>query len=301
MHLDGGGIIEDVEPDGVEQTGATEVGVAAGDDHVAANGNGAMCRVPSLGAEYRGAGYNGVALSDAAVRGAGNGSVDASGSVDEQTADGRVVVVGSIAAAIAGGEVIGPARPTAVGPPTALVVDTSPERHVYGPADARIVVVEYGDFECPYCARTAPVLRELVDTSDGQVRLVFRHFPVYDIHPFALTAALAAEAAGARGRFWEMHDRLFASQDRLADKFLRYYAGALGLDGELVVGDAAQPFGDAVEADYAGAIEQGVRGTPSLFVDGTPYRGRLEIAPLRKAVSLSQRQGPRGRGRRRER
>ncbi len=166
-------------------------------------------------------------------------------------------------------------------------VPTGPHRHTRGPADAPIVVVEYADFECPYCARTAPVLHELVDVSDGAVRLVFRHFPVYDIHPYALTAALAAEVAGAHGQFWEMHDVLFARQDRLGDKFLRAHAAALGIDGELAVGDAAQPYGDAVEADYARGVEQGVRGTPTLFIDGSPYRGRTELAPLRKAVSMS--------------
>ncbi|MCM3883625.1 DsbA family protein [Frankia sp. R82] len=184
----------------------------------------------------------------------------------------------------------------ASGPGAVVVaVDTEPCRHTYGPADAPILVVEYGDFQCPYCAQAAPVLRELVDTSDGQVRLVFRHFPVYDVHPYALTAALAAEAAGAQGQFWEMHDRLFAGQDRLADKFLRAYAGALGVDGDLVIGDAAQPYGDAVEADYTLAIEQGVRGTPSIFLGGSPYRGRAEIAPLRKAMALSLRRAPSGR------
>ncbi|WP_423748070.1 DsbA family protein [Frankia canadensis] len=162
-----------------------------------------------------------------------------------------------------------------------------PSRHVLGRGDAPIVVVEYGDFECPYCARTAPVLRELVESSAGQVKLVFRHFPVFDVHPYALTAALAAEAAGAHGRFWDMHDLLFARQDRLADKFLRAYATSLGIDGDLVVGEAAQPFGDAVEADYARGIEQGVRGTPTVYINGVPYRGRTEIAPLRKAANLS--------------
>jgi len=170
-----------------------------------------------------------------------------------------------------------------------VTVEAGPARHVLGADDAPVVIVEYGDFECPYCARAAPVLRELVETSEGQVKLIFRHFPVFDVHPFALTAALAAEAAGARGRFWEMHDVLFAHQDRLADKFLRAYAQSLGLDGELVVGDTAQPFGDAVEADYARGIEQGVRGTPTIFVNGAPYRGRTELVPLRRAADLSRR------------
>nr|WP_163551409.1 DsbA family protein [Candidatus Frankia alpina] len=168
-----------------------------------------------------------------------------------------------------------------------------PFRHSRGPADAPIVVVEYADFQCPYCARAAPVLREFAETSQGQVRLVFRHFPVFDIHPYALTAALAAEAAGVQGGFWGMHGLLFARQVRLADRFLHAYAASLGLDGDLVIGDAAQPFGDAVEADYARGIEQGVRGTPTIFINGEPYWGRMEIAPLRKAASLSLRRNRR--------
>ncbi|MCK9897527.1 DsbA family protein [Frankia sp. AgB32] len=182
---------------------------------------------------------------------------------------------------------LSPAAGDAVRPGLPASVPTGPHRHTRGPADAPIVVVEYADFECPYCARTAPVLHELVDVSDGEVRLVFRHFPVFDIHPYALTAALAAEVAGAHGQFWEMHDVLFTHQDRLGDKFLRAHAGALGIDGDLAVGEPAQPYGDAVEADYARGIEQGVRGTPTLFIDGSPYRGRTELAPLRKAVSMS--------------
>ncbi|WP_261561657.1 DsbA family protein [Frankia tisae] len=185
---------------------------------------------------------------------------------------------------------VGRAVPAGVVP---AAVSIDPFRHSRGPVDAPIVVVEYADFQCPYCARAAPVLHEFAGTSDGQVRLVFRHFPVFDIHPYALTAALAAEAAGVQGGFWEMHDLLFARQVRLADRFLHAYAASLGLDGDLVIGDAAQPFGDAVEADYARGIEQGVRGTPTIFINGEPYRGRTEIAPLRKAASLSLRRNRR--------
>jgi protein-disulfide isomerase len=160
-------------------------------------------------------------------------------------------------------------------------------RHSFGAPDAPVVVVEFGDFQCPYCARAAPVLRELVESSEGQVRLVFRHFPIYDIHPFALTAALAAEAAGAHGKFWELHHLLFTHQDMLADYKLKYYAESIGLDGDLVVGDAAQPYGDAVEADYTRGVELGVRGTPTLFINGVAYRDRVELPALRKATGRS--------------
>ncbi|GAB2966409.1 DsbA family protein [Amycolatopsis acidiphila] len=156
------------------------------------------------------------------------------------------------------------------------------DRHCYGPVDAPITVVEYGDFECPYCGAAAPVLRRLVDAADDRVRLIFRHFPLFQKHPFALTAALAAEAAG--DRFWSMHDLLFAHQDRLTDADLARYAAELGVDG--AVGEPAQALRPAVEADYAAGGADGVRGTPTLFVDGRLYTGRAELAALRSALGL---------------
>jgi len=159
---------------------------------------------------------------------------------------------------------------------------TDLDRHVYGAPDAPLTVVEYGDFECPYCGGAAPVLREVVDGSAGQVRLVFRHFPLFTKHPFALTAALAAEASG--DRFWAMHDLLFAHQDRLTDADLAGYAAEVGA-GE-VTGEAAQAFRPAVEADYRSGAEQGVRGTPTLFVDGRLYGGRMTVPGLQAELGL---------------
>lgn len=156
--------------------------------------------------------------------------------------------------------------------------------HVYGDEDAPVTVVEFGDFECPYCAAAAPVLRQLVDQSEGQVRLVWRHFPLFDTHPHALTAALAAEATTASGQFWKMHDLLFQHQDRLTDLDLGVYAAKLGLDGSSVVGDAAQQYRPAVERDYAAGIELGVSGTPTLFINGAVYTGRLDLGALQRSV-----------------
>jgi len=166
------------------------------------------------------------------------------------------------------------------------VSDRLPE-HVRGNPDAPVTVVEYGDYECPYCAAAAPVLRQLVDESDGRVRLVFRNFPLAQLHPFALTAALAAEAAGAQGAFWPMHDLLFTRQDRLEDAALQAYAERLGLDGSQVVGEPAQRFADKVEADFAAGLAAGVAGTPTLFVNGELYAGRTEIVALRRAVAAA--------------
>lgn len=156
------------------------------------------------------------------------------------------------------------------------------DRHVYGEPTASMTLVEYGDFECPYCGAAAPVLRRLIDGSDGRVRLVFRHFPLFTVHPFALTAALAAEASGEH--FWAMHDKLFAHQDRLTDLDLAGYARHVGAGD--VVGEAAQRFRPAIEADYASGDQAGVRGTPTLFIEGRLYTGRVELKALRAALGL---------------
>ena len=164
--------------------------------------------------------------------------------------------------------------------------DDAPERHVYGRLDAPVTILEFGDLECPYCRSAAPLLRDLVDGSDGRVRLVWRHFPLFEVHPYALTAALAAEAAGAHGQFWPMHDVLLEHQDRLTDADLRRYARDLGLDPSEVAGDRAQAYGAAVQADYAEGVALGVRGTPTLFVAGERYRG--EVEPDRLAAMVDE-------------
>jgi protein-disulfide isomerase len=156
-------------------------------------------------------------------------------------------------------------------------------RHVYGEIDAPITVVEYGDFECPYCGAAAPVLRELIDGSDGRARLVFRHFPLFTMHPFALTAALAAEASGEH--FWDMHALLFTHQSRLTDVDLQRYADEVGA-GE-VVGAAVQAYRPAVESDYNSGVALGVRGTPTLCIGDRLYTGRVELRALRAALDLN--------------
>lgn len=155
-----------------------------------------------------------------------------------------------------------------------------------GPLDAPVTVVEYGDLECPYCRDAAPVLRALVEGAGVQVRLVWHHFPLFEVHPYALTAALAAEAAGVHGRFWPMQELLLARQDRLTDADLRAYAVELGIDPDEVAGERAQVHADAVERDYLRGVEAGVRGTPTLLVDGVRYRGPIELGALRTALGV---------------
>jgi protein-disulfide isomerase len=175
-------------------------------------------------------------------------------------------------------------------PPAAVLgpgTDPAENDHVLGDPDAPVTVLEYGDYECPYCAAAAPALLRLVAESDGQVRLVFRNFPIADRHPYALTAALAAEAAADQDAFWPMHEVLFARQDRLDDASLRSYAEELGLDADRVVGEPAQRFGDKVEADFAAGLAAGVAGTPTVFVDGRQFSGRVEFGALRRAVAAA--------------
>lgn len=158
------------------------------------------------------------------------------------------------------------------------------DRHVYGDPHAPVTMVEFGDLECPYCRAAAPVLRTLVDSSGGAVRLVWRHFPLFEVHPHALTAALAAEAAGAHGLFWAMHDRVFARQDRLTDPDLRAHGAALGIDPDEVAGDSAQRYAPAVEADYLAGLAVGVRATPTLLIGERRLQGAVDLRTLRAAV-----------------
>ncbi|WP_251153170.1 DsbA family protein [Cellulosimicrobium sp. Marseille-Q4280] len=161
------------------------------------------------------------------------------------------------------------------------------DAHVLGDPDAPVTIVEFGDMECPYCRDAAPVLRDVVASSGGRVRLVFRHFPLFELHPHALTAALAVEAAGAAGRFWEMHEALYEHQDHLDDAGLAERAGELGLSAESVVGDEVQQHADAVRRDYADALALGVQGTPTLFVNGERYRGRVTAEGLEAAITAA--------------
>jgi protein-disulfide isomerase len=171
------------------------------------------------------------------------------------------------------------------------VVSSEPVEHVLGDVDAPVTVLEYGDYECPYCAGAAPVLRALVEQSGGQLRLVFRNFPLFEVHPHALTAALAAESTVASGSFWAMHALLFQKQNRLSDPDLRLYAEHVGADPALATGYAAQQFAPKVQADYAAGVSDGTRSTPTLFIDGSPYAGRIELPALQRATGMSRAPG----------
>jgi Na+/H+ antiporter NhaA len=171
---------------------------------------------------------------------------------------------------------------------TDLVVPVNPARdHLRGPEKAPVTVVEYGDFECPYCGQAEPAVRELL-RDFGDVRYVWRHLPLNDVHPEAQLAAEAAEAAGRQGAFWDMHDRLFDHQDALSARDLIGHAAALGLDTERFAADLRKHVGRAhVEEDVDSADLSGVSGTPTFFINGMRHYGAYDIENLRKAVKLA--------------
>jgi Na+/H+ antiporter NhaA len=166
-----------------------------------------------------------------------------------------------------------------------LYVDVDPERdHFRGPAESLVTVVEYGDFECPYCGRAEPVVRELLQEF-GDVRYVWRHLPLSDVHPNARLAAESAEAAANQGAFWEMHDLLFDHQDALRPEDLVGYAEELGLDVERFSEDLRKHAGAARVADDIDSADlSGVSGTPTFFINGRRHYGAYDIAALSAAV-----------------
>jgi Na+/H+ antiporter NhaA len=157
--------------------------------------------------------------------------------------------------------------------------------HIRGPDDAPVTLVEYADFECPYCGQTEPILRDLVAEFGDQLRYVFRHLPLTEVHEHAQLAAEAAEAAGAQGKFWEMHDLLFAHQDALDVRDLKAYADELGLDMERFSKELrTRKYAARIANDVAEADETGVTGTPTFFVNGRRHHGAYDLDTLTQLV-----------------
>jgi protein-disulfide isomerase len=169
--------------------------------------------------------------------------------------------------------------------------------HLTGPDEAPVTLVEYGDYECPYCGMAYPIVKRAQRELGSQLRFVFRNFPLAESHPHARLAAQAAEAAGAQGKFWEMHDMLFEHQEALEGEDLVGYAESLGLDAakfarDLEVGTYAK----RVRDDFRNGVRSGVNGTPTFFVNAKRYDGSWAneaafIGALREAA----RQPSRGR------
>jgi protein-disulfide isomerase len=163
-----------------------------------------------------------------------------------------------------------------------LLLPIQADDHVQGLPDARYTLVEYGDYECPGCGRLFVSLRDLHAELGDELRLVFRHYPLSGIHPHAQQAAEAAEAAGAQGRFWEMHDLLFQNQAALKAKDLKRYGQQLALNMQRFDEDLKQRAYEArVREDFRRGVVNGVYSTPGLFVNGVRYSGAMDRETVR--------------------
>jgi Na+/H+ antiporter NhaA len=167
-----------------------------------------------------------------------------------------------------------------------LAEDVDIERdHIRGPEDALVTLVEYGDFECPYCGQAEPVIRELLSSFGDDLRYVWRHLPLNDVHPTAQLAAEASEAAAAQGKFWEMYDALLADQGDLSPKRIGGHAEEHGLDVERFWDELRRhEHAPRVAEDVGSADASGVSGTPSFFVNGRRHQGAYDVQTLTEAV-----------------
>jgi protein-disulfide isomerase len=163
----------------------------------------------------------------------------------------------------------------------ALRIPVSVQDHVQGSADAPITLVEYGDYQCPYCFQAHPIVQELQRRMGGQLRVVFRNFPLTEIHHHALHAAIAAESVGAQlgnESYWRMHDAIYDHQQdsrtALSDDNLARYGASVGAEADRIASDmAGEAFAERIQADFTGGVRSGVNGTPTFFINGTRYDG----------------------------
>lgn len=166
-----------------------------------------------------------------------------------------------------------------------LSVAVSKSDHALGPEDAPVTLVEYGDYQCPYCADMHPMIKAIAKTMGRQLRLVFRHMPMLEMHPYAQHAAEAAEAAAAQGKFWQMHDAIYQRQSELGSDLLHQLALKLQLHIEQFDADLdARRFRPRVKRDFMGGMRSGVASTPTFFINGKRYDGVLDQAALLSAV-----------------
>jgi protein-disulfide isomerase len=165
--------------------------------------------------------------------------------------------------------------------------------HGLGDPDAPVVLVEYGDYQCPFCAAAHPIVKELLHSFHPNVSLVFRHFPLSEAHPLAFPAAQTAEFAGERNRFWEMHDALYVNQPRLGLQTLFALAEALGLpENELQAALTSGRYADRIRSDFLSGVRSGVNGTPCFFINGVRHDGAWSFDELAAAIQAAQMRPP---------
>ncbi|MET0242378.1 MAG: DsbA family protein [Flavitalea sp.] len=169
----------------------------------------------------------------------------------------------------------------------ALTPAVSESDHITGNVQASVVLVEYGDFECPHCGRAYPIIKKLLEDHGDKFQLVFRNFPLKKIHPHAQAAAIAAEAADTQGRFWEMHSLLFENQRNLTSRALTGYAENAGLDTD-AFNEALtdEELSKKVDKHFMSGLRSGVNQTPSFFINGERFQGDWEGDDLKKALGL---------------
>ena len=166
-----------------------------------------------------------------------------------------------------------------------LTLPVTPTDHTLGPDHAPVTLVEYGDFECPNCKQASTAVKLLLERFDERVRFVYRHFPLEDVHPHALLAAEAAECAGGQGKFWQMHELLFANQEHLKLKQLHGYAEQIGLDMARYTAEMDDHvYLQRVREHIESGLKSGVRGTPGFFVNGRIHDVSFGIRTLFDAV-----------------
>jgi protein-disulfide isomerase len=166
-----------------------------------------------------------------------------------------------------------------------LAAPVSARDHTEGRADAPLTLVEYGDYQCPYCGAAHPIVKRVQKALGKRLRFVFRNFPLTQAHPYAVVAAQAAEAAALQGKFWEMHDFIYENQDQLEPDVLPAWAQQLGLDLEEFGADIRQgEITKRIKEDRMSGIRSGVNGTPCFFINGTRYDGAADFEPLRAAL-----------------
>jgi protein-disulfide isomerase len=166
-----------------------------------------------------------------------------------------------------------------------LTQPVSARDHAEGPADAPLTLVEYGDYQCPYCEAAYPVVKRIQKVFGKKLRFVFRNFPLTQAHPYALTAAETAEAAALQDKFWEMHDLLFEQQALLDPEIIPTWAQSLGLDLEKLGNDISQGVVEKrIQEDRQSGIRSGVNGTPTFFVNGTRHDGPPDYGSLLAAL-----------------
>jgi protein-disulfide isomerase len=169
-----------------------------------------------------------------------------------------------------------------------LAMPVSARDHVQGDINAPVVLVEYGDYECPDCLNAWPIVKQLRETLGPRIAFVFRHYPQNSIHPNASSAAQAAEAAASQGKFWEMHDLLFRNQKKLADMDTTYMALQLGLEVYQFGADFERSSHlEHIREDVESGVRSAVRGTPTFFINGCRYKGTRDLANMLEALNAA--------------